>query len=286
MTAGDLNNLHTPLNGGRKDKQTTLTADVPAANALANAATLEEFKKMFSAYEKRPGTLRENPLGLNPSETTYVENENSESPLYPAKDTKNNEVGLINLNPSNLSDDTEEDADVHLRRARSHTAREDSPFSKPMTEEDIFWVEQEELAEEHPEITRSKRRRGRKTAGKNPDIRDLCNYIIKTAAEIRAVRSQIRHATGTATEIDRLLEEAKKNTLQSSHTLTRKKKEQQIWYATHRCTSFDTKPGQSHEPVAIWRPVEYATRSPYGDWSISQSGRRMATDLSTERVAV
>ena len=42
-----------------------------------------------------------------------------------------------------------------------------------MTEEDIFWVEQEELSEEHAEIARSKRRRGRKTAGKNPDIRDL-----------------------------------------------------------------------------------------------------------------
>ncbi|KAF3510221.1 hypothetical protein F2Q69_00005822 [Brassica cretica] len=229
MTADDLNNLHTPLNGGSNDKQTTLTADVPTANALANAATLEEFKKMFSSYEKRseeqdklvgtltkqvktltvrtraaylrgttrvhgrrfdfttpldrPGTLRENPSGQNPSKTTYVENENSE---------------------------VLQDADVHPRRARSHTTQEDSPFSKPMTEEDIYWVEHEELAEEHAEITRRKRRRGRKTAGKNPDIRDLHNYIIKTAAELRAVRSQIHHATSTATEIDRLLEEAQK----------------------------------------------------------------------------
>ncbi|KAF3510222.1 hypothetical protein F2Q69_00005823 [Brassica cretica] len=203
MAGDDSNDMLTPLNGGGNNGQNTPAADVSAA---ANAATLEKFKKMFSTYEKRPGTLRENPSGQNPSETTYVENENSESPSYPAKNTENNEFGCINLDPSNLSDDTEEDADVHPRRARSHTAREDSPFSKPMTEEDIFWVEQEELAED----SCSKRRRGRKTACKNPDIRDLRNYIIKSAAELRAIRSQIHHATGTATEIDRLLEEAQK----------------------------------------------------------------------------
>ncbi|KAF2589630.1 hypothetical protein F2Q70_00039120 [Brassica cretica] len=73
---------------------------------------------------------------------------------------------------------------------------------------------------------------------------------------------------------------------------------QQIGYATHRCTSFDKKPGQSHEPVAIWQPAEYATRSPYGrpvdqsirspygDRPVNRTGRRMTTGTIPSQLAI
>ncbi|XP_013639664.1 PREDICTED: uncharacterized protein LOC106344918 [Brassica oleracea var. oleracea] len=94
-------------------------------------------------------------------------------------------------------------------------ARETTRFfvRKPLTEEEenVFWVTQVKLAEEHARISRSKRPQTRTTAGDDlHKIRDLRDYITKTAADVKGVKSLIHHDTSAASKIDRLLDEAPK----------------------------------------------------------------------------
>ncbi|KAF2574143.1 hypothetical protein F2Q70_00004514 [Brassica cretica] len=234
MSTDDTDKVQTPLNGGSGTDLHTPAADVSAANAPANAAALEEFKKMFAIYENRSEeqdrlvstltkhveTLTARTRAIRPRGTTKIHGKRLDfaTPLdrpgaarEQPSDSEDNEVEHVDLDPSDVSNDTDEDVDRHPRRTRSRSARKSSSFDKPMTEEEevLYLNEQEELAEKQTELTRSKRRQARKSAGETGKISKerTITRSVQTRAEPRVIRGlAIKNMTKVTSVKDLILE--------------------------------------------------------------------------------
>ncbi|KAF3571816.1 hypothetical protein F2Q69_00059429 [Brassica cretica] len=92
--------------------------------------------------------------GQNPDETLQPGAQpTAENLPPPTGSNEGEEIERIDLDISDQSDHSNDGADIHPRRTRSQSARQDASFEKPMTEEEenLYWLEVEEPGYGDPE---------------------------------------------------------------------------------------------------------------------------------------
>ncbi|KAF2608010.1 hypothetical protein F2Q68_00043989 [Brassica cretica] len=159
----------------------TLTAKAKSKNPRGATRARSGRRLDFETPSYRATRADKDSSGQNPDETVPPgARPTAENPPPPAGSNEGGDFERIDLDISDQSDHSDGGADVHPRRMRSQSARQDASFEKPMAEEEenLYWVEQEELAENQARIHRSQRRQARihrsqrrqaRKAARNPD---------------------------------------------------------------------------------------------------------------------
>ncbi|KAF2561822.1 hypothetical protein F2Q70_00018167 [Brassica cretica] len=158
----------------------TLTAKAKSKNPRGATRARSGRRLDFETSSDRATLAEKDSSGQNPDETFLPGAQpTAENLPPPAGSNEGGDFERINLDISDQSDHSNGGADVHPTRMQSQSARQDASFENPMTEEDenLYWVGQEELAENQARIHRSQRRQACK-AGE--DLQGEHNYAINS----------------------------------------------------------------------------------------------------------
>ncbi|KAF3496301.1 hypothetical protein DY000_02054224 [Brassica cretica] len=122
----------------------TLTAKAKSKNPCGATRSHSGRRLDFETPSDRATRADKDSLGQNPDETVPPGAQPTTENLQPpAGSNKGGDFERIDLDISDQSDNSDGGADVHPRRTRSQSARQDASFEKPMTEEEenLYWVE-------------------------------------------------------------------------------------------------------------------------------------------------
>ncbi|KAF3486211.1 hypothetical protein F2Q69_00054913 [Brassica cretica] len=145
----------------------TLTAKAKSKNPRGATRSRSGRRLDFETPSDRATRADKDSSDQNPDETVPPgAHPTAENLPPPAGGNEGGDFERIDLDISDQSDHSDGGADVHPRRTQSQSTRQDASFEKPMTEveENLYWVEQEEMAENQARIHRSQRRQARKAA--------------------------------------------------------------------------------------------------------------------------